>query len=104
MSKKKTTTKKDEAKAVEDEALTEAEVAPLEEAPAVEVKKETKAKKELSEMPKPSARAAVKVAWVKAFGGGHPPAALWESLTTDLALGRKTDAEIRAELLKLAEA
>lgn len=67
-------------------------------------KKESKAKTPVVEMPKPSARKAVKVAWVKAFGGGHPPADLWESLTTELALGRKTDDEIRSELLKLADA
>jgi hypothetical protein len=93
---KKKTEKKTEAKAVDKEVEAKAEK-PL-------VKKETKAKAPVKEMPKPSARKAVKVAWVKAFGGGHPPVALWESLTTELALGRKTDDEIRAELLKLADA
>lgn len=96
MTKKKTTEKKIEAKADKQEA--EAKTTK-----AVAEKKETKAKAPTKEMPKPSARAAVKVAWVKAFGGGHPPAALWESLTTELALGRKTDAQIREELLKLAD-
>lgn len=95
---KKKTTKKTEAKAVEEEVT---EAAPVEEAPKVEKKAKAKAN---PEMPKPSARAAVKVAWVKAFGGGAPPAPLWEKLTTELALGRKTDAEIRAELLKMSEA
>jgi hypothetical protein len=89
----KKTEKKIEAKADKKEAKAVKAVTPT---------KETKAKVTPKEIPKPSARAAVKVAWVKANGGGQPPAPLWESLTTELALGRKTDAEIRAELLKLA--
>ena len=48
------------------------------------------------EMPKTSARERVRIAWRMAQGGGHPPAMLWEEMTTELALGRKTEDDIRA--------
>jgi len=51
---------------------------------------------EVVEMPKASARERVRIAWRLAQGGGHPPALLWEEMTTELALGRKNEAEIKA--------
>lgn len=50
---------------------------------------------------KRSARERVRIAWRLTQGGGHPPAMLWEQMTTDLALGRKTEAEIKAAFADL---
>ena len=83
-----------------DEEVVEEEIAedPVEEV-VEEVVEETPAP--AAEMPKTSARERVRIAWRLTQGGGHPPAMLWEALTTDLALGRKTEAEIKAELADL---
>ena len=54
-----------------------------------------------AEIPKASARERVRIAWRLTQGGGHPPAMLWEEMTTDLALGRKTEAEVKAHFAGL---
>ena len=44
---------------------------------------------------KASARERVRICWRLTQGGGHPPAMLWEKHTTDLALGRVTEDQLK---------
>lgn len=66
-----------------------------------EVVEESPAAPAADEMPKASARERVRIAWRLTQGGGHPPAMLWEEMTTDLALGRKSEADIKAHFAEL---
>lgn len=44
---------------------------------------------------KASARERVRICWRLTQGGGQPPAILWEKHTTDLALGRVTEDQLK---------
>lgn len=79
-----------------DEEVVEDEIA---EDPVEEVVEETPAP--ASEMPKTSARERVRIAWRLTQGGGHPPAMLWEQMTTELALGRMTEDDIKSAFADL---
>lgn len=68
--------------AVEEPEPVAEEPEPVAEEPAVPVKKA-------------SARERVRICWRLTQGGGQPPALLWEKHTTDLALGRVTEDQLK---------